>query len=364
MSLGYRNRSKRISGKEQGVANYLRQRIVSGEFSLGARLQPRRELEHQLNVSSVTVQRALDQLVHDGFVETRGPLGTFVSDMPPHLSRYGLVFPHRPSAERPWRRFWTALWNESMHLEQSRPMHVPVYYEAQRAHGDEASHKTLTSDVEFHRLAGLFFVAPPKSWAGEPIMTRPDLPRVVMGRDAEIPGCVSIYPDMQTFFERAVADLVARGRRRIAVLTIPHPRSWETYLYDAMSSSGLTAVPYWTQMVPPDQAEYAQNVMHIMFHPGQSERPDGLIIADDNLVEYAAAGLLAAGVKVPADLDIVAHCNHPWPTPSVMPVRRLGFDAREVMRLAIDSINEQRAGGQQRTGMKVTAVFDDELSTG
>jgi hypothetical protein len=33
------------------------------------------------------------------------------------------------------------------------------------------------------------------------------------------------------------------------------------------------------------------------------------------------------------------------------------------MRLAIESINAQRAGEQRRTSMRVAAVFDNELST-
>jgi hypothetical protein len=347
--------------KEQNVAEYLRRRIISGELSRGARIEPRRELEAQLNVSSVTIQRALNQLMSDGFVQSRGPQGTFVSENPPHLSRYGLVFPYRQTADHPWRRFWTALWHEATRLEQSQPVRVPVYYEVHRRHADEPDREELASDVDAHRLAGLFFVVPPKSLMGDPVMTTPDLPRVVMSCAEEFAGSVSICPDMQSFFERAVADLASRGRRRIAILTVPHPRAWEAYLGDAMRGSEMTTRPYWTQMVPPDQAEYAQNVMHMMFHSGQAERPDGLIIADDNLVEHAATGLLAAGVKVPDDLDIVAHCNHPWPTPSVMPMRRLGFDAREVMRLAIESINAQRAGEHRRSGMKVAAVFDNDI---
>ena len=95
-------------------------------------------------------------------------------------------------------------------------------------------------------------------------------------------------------------------------------------------------------------------------HPGQRDRPDALIISDDNLVEHATAGIVAAGIGVPGDCAIVAHCNFPWPTPSALPMRRLGYDAREVIRVALESIDRQRRGEPAGT-LVVPARFEDEL---
>jgi DNA-binding LacI/PurR family transcriptional regulator len=105
--------------------------------------------------------------------------------------------------------------------------------------------------------------------------------------------------------------------------------------------------------------ETARNLIHLLMQG--AERPDALLIADDNLVEHATAGLVAAGVRVPDDLEVVAHCNFPHPTPSVLPVRRLGYDAREVMKACVESIDIQRRDGKTAPTVTVKAVFEDEI---
>jgi DNA-binding LacI/PurR family transcriptional regulator len=94
------------------------------------------------------------------------------------------------------------------------------------------------------------------------------------------------------------------------------------------------------------------------------ERPDGLIVADDNLVEHASAGIVDAMVRVPDDLEMVAHCNFPWPTPSVVKARRLGYDAREVVDACIRLLDRQREHRGQRMSQTqpIPARFEDELA--
>ena len=67
-----------------------------------------------------------------------------------------------------------------------------------------------------------------------------------------------------------------------------------------------------------------------------------------------------AGVKVPDELEVVAHCNFPWSTPSSIPVHRLGFDAREVLRAALNCID---AMGRRELVPSVTHIparFENE----
>ena len=96
-------------------------------------------------------------------------------------------------------------------------------------------------------------------------------------------------------------------------------------------------------------------------HGDPSQRPDGILIGDDNLVEYATAGLIDAGVKVPTEVEVVAHCNFPWPTPSVLPVKRLGYDVRECLRECIAAIDEQRGGSKTVSPHIVPARFEEEI---
>ena len=72
------------------------------------------------------------------------------------------------------------------------------------------------------------------------------------------------------------------------------------------------------------------------------DRPDALIIADDNIVEPVTRGLLASEVSLPANLDIVAHCNLPNLPQAAVPVRFLGYDCRQMLNRCIELLDAQR----------------------
>ena len=54
--------------KQDGIVADLRARILDRTYRPGGRLPTRTELQVSFEASSVTVQRALDRLVADGFV--------------------------------------------------------------------------------------------------------------------------------------------------------------------------------------------------------------------------------------------------------------------------------------------------------
>src|SRR5688500_16673796 len=106
-------RSRRAGTKQAAILDRLRREIIGGQFPAGSRMPTREELQVRFGVSWFTVQQAFDQLSEDGFVRARGRLGTQVSDRPPHLCHYGLVFPCASSADR---RSWSKLWVTLEHV--------------------------------------------------------------------------------------------------------------------------------------------------------------------------------------------------------------------------------------------------------
>jgi DNA-binding FadR family transcriptional regulator len=87
----------------------LRERIVRGIYAPAQRLPSRAALGAEHGVGQATVQKALDALSRDGFVEARRRAGTFVADRPPHLSHYALVFGYRPNEPESWSGIAKAL---------------------------------------------------------------------------------------------------------------------------------------------------------------------------------------------------------------------------------------------------------------
>ncbi len=357
--------------KHTGITRDLRQEILAGRVAPGARLSTQLELEDRFGVSGLTVQRALNTLVEEGFIYTAGRRGTFVVENPPHLSRYALIFPTHPADPwGVWNRFWTSLTNEAAVVERQGRRKVPVFYDVE-PHEDNESYQRLVREVRCQRLAGLIFAFPPSPLVNTPLFADPELPRVaIMGPAPDQPKLLTVCPDPRSFLDRAIDYLAGRGRTRVALLTVPglHQADYLAHFEGRLTAAGMTTRPYWCQIVSQGTNYAAANASHLLMMPiqcpdGSSERPDALIITDDNLLECASTGLLAAGVLVPEDLEVVAHCNFPWPPPSVLPVKRLGFDARRTLQLCIERVDGQRRGETPPPSTVLSAVFEDETES-
>ena len=342
----------------------LRRRIALGEWAPGSRLPTHRELRREMNANIVTLGRAIDQLRLEGFIDTQGARGTFVSMRPPHLYRYALVFPSHPLEEN-WPRVWDALAKEAVAIQRDGELEIPIYYDVVKILGaPSGDYDRLHDDVLAHRLAGVIFASHPWVVRNTPILDEPGIPRVALmePEPADYPNVAAVRMAGNTLIERALDYLAAKGRKRLGVLTIPGlvGEGTETIRRQA-AARGMETRPYWIQSVNRQTPISARDCIHLMMRNGQVDRPDALLVADDNLVEYATAGLVDAGVRVPTDVDVVVHCNFPWPTPSVVPVIRIGFDADQLLAVCIKSIDAQRQSGQLPVPVTVPALFEDEL---
>jgi len=351
--------------KQNEILGSLRKQIVEGVYKPGAKLPLRSQLQEHFQVSTATVQGALNRLIEDGFVQAQGRLGTRVTQNPPHLCHYALVFPKPPSVTQIRSRFWTALTNEAAAIGQAQARKVPVYYGVD-GHTATEIYQKLVSDMHSHRLAGLMFAFVEQSdLSGTPLLEEHGIPRAAITTMTEYHGIPVICMEMRSFIDRALDYLASKGRKRVALITVTGTRQEHLEHFAAgVRARKMTTRPYWTQCVGWPETQWAKNAVQLLLHSDQTVRPDGLIIMDDNIVEYSTAGLVASGVSVPDDVEVVAHCNFPWSAPSVLPIRNLGFDARQVLKLSIDVIDKQRRGQAAPKLTKVTAIFEEELANG
>ena len=345
--------------KKQQVANHLRQRIVEGELAPGARLPTRAQLEEQFQVSTITVQQALDSLVAAEFVRVNGRRGTFVAPNPPHLTRYALVLPLHPTrAHREWTRFASALCDEASRLQRENDTQITAYTGVE-AHEDSAEFQSLLSQVRGNRLAGLIFTNI-GDYENTPLICAPGVGRVWVEAGAyEVPGVAAVSLDKWSFWLRALDYFASRGRKRLAILQTQENEC--KGIDQEAVARGLVLHPHWTQTVNVMSAGAARNCAHLLFHQGHNERPDALLISDDNLLESATQGLWDAGAHASQAVEVVTHCNFPNAAPSVVPVKRLGYDIRAVLKLCIEIIDCQQRGEPTEPVTHVPAQFEDEL---
>jgi DNA-binding LacI/PurR family transcriptional regulator len=114
-------------------------------------------------------------------------------------------------------------------------------------------------------------------------------------------------------------------------------------------------------LVAQEQGRGIAQSVELLLRQERARRPDGLIITDDNLVPAATAGIAAAGGPKAGGVKVIAHTNFPWPTPSAVPVMRLGHSVRALLEKCVALIEQQRRGETPPAMTLVPAVFEEEL---
>ena len=338
------------------VADRLREAIVTGRWLPGTRLPTRRELGATFDCSTITLQMAMDMLASERFIRSDGRHGTFVAERPPHLTDIAVVFPASPVKSN---HFWVAIDNTIKHATFGDHA-LSVWYGVDR-HEDNPAYCALCERVRQGSLAGLLFVTSPFAFVKSPLLlARPAIPRVAFAskwRHVEA-KLSTIEFKHASFAERAVEKLARNGCRRMAVITYPEDRHeiWEAIA----EKHGVELRPYWYQGVSQGSPGTGRNLARLLFREGQRDRPDAVIVADDNLLEPITLGIRDAKMRVPGDVLVLSHCNFPWPTRSAVPVIRLGWDTRGILESALDVLRRTR-GDATPVESIVDAVFEDEL---
>lgn len=347
--------------KYDGVAAAIRGQIVANRLPPGTQLPRREELLTQFQVSSATLQRAINSLVEDGFLEARQRGGTRVVAHPPHLSRYGVVLPSDPRHPALWNRFWQAmLWATLAFPHTPQRTLVPLYVDADGAPSaglDEAEREVLA-----HRLAGLVFTNHPGKLAHSPLMSQPGLPRVAFMSNGNYLNTVAkVWVDYPSLFVRAAAWLAQHGRRQVAVIGALR-QVQQAALRQTLADHGLHTPPKWQLQAPrvPDPAQI--RAVAQLFAPGAATRPDALLVLDDNLLDDACGAVLACGWRIPADVTVVSHWNFPNPLPRFVPIHFLGFDARQLLATCLARLEAARQGGAVAAFTTLPAIAADEAA--
>lgn len=347
-------------GHQKRILNAVRNAILDGTYPAGCQLPNQVEMARQFEVSGFTVHRALDQLAREGFIRKRRRLGTHVVDVPPHLSNLALVFATDPSTSEHYSKFFQALANAAVNYQRAEDRTVYLFHGVYRSTGSQ-DRQRLIEHLNAHQLAGVIFSSPPLELKDTPILDLPGIPRVALAASQPFPHVPAVTTDRRSFLDKALDYLVSRGRRRIALLMVPgnFPDN-DPYFEAALAKRNILSPPHWQLTLGQSAAQGATNCVRLLMNGNPSERPDGLVVFDDNLVEHTQAGLIAAGIQVPDDLEVVEHCNFPWP-PSVLSTRRLGYDVQGILRVCIDLIDRQRRGEQVPGLTRVPALFEEEL---
>jgi len=308
-----------------------------------------------LGIGKATAQRLFDILTNDGFIVPNGSSGTFVSQDPPHLSNFGVVFPFSESALI-HSRFYLGILYEIRQFTAKTHSDFSTYYQPYLEGSNE--YLRLLSDMQNHRLAGVIFASDFGPLLGTKVMSLNDTPRVAIMSDNNslIPDIPAVYPNQKEFIQKAIAHLAEAGRKRIAYISTLTIDKMKSAFHHELKQYQMFTQPYWQLQADPMNPSPMRNIMHCLMRLPAEDRPDGLIISDDNLVEETIAGLVDAGTHVPNDLTIVAHANYPLCPTSPLPVHWIGFDLQEVLNRCMGIIRDERQGATPPATSYIQAI--------
>ena len=350
------------SHSQTKVVQELKRRILSGGFPPGSRLSTQVELAEICGACHVTVQRAVDRLRENGFVETRGRHGTYVAKHPPHLSRFGIVFPSYAKTPETCDNQFIIAWHKeaTRYFAEGAEGRIVSFFYKTAGHDAPECCADLLEEVEADHLAGLIFTTPPYEFERTALFSDAGIPKVgLLARP--LPGTTQIVPD--SYIGTVLDHLKNRGRRRVAFMMHAafNPAEKVHELSSLAQARGMVTYPHWIQGVNFITPAWAANCANVIFHCSRDERPDAFVIMDDNLVPHATAGLLTAGVRVPDEVDVVAHANFPYPTPSAVPAKRVGYSIRAMLEKSVDIIERRRQGEEVPAELHFPPAFDDEI---
>lgn len=319
-----------------------------------------RLLQAELGASSATLQKAFDRLAEQGFVVAHGAMGTFVAATLPNVSCIALVLPEVVGVG-PWNRFWATgkrvaeEWADGGHT-------IRCYHLAGGSVASEGYHQ-LCRDVADGGIAGLLFMTAPYFLKGSELLSM-DVPRVVFPGRA--PDCATYGASVVVLVPGQVLDTVvarfaAAGRRRLAAITARNQGPvWMEQCLPLLRAHGITTRPEWWLGMPvsTEVADCSRGLAQLLFSLPERQRPDALLITDDNLVPHVTAGMLDAHPGGALDVTVIGHANFPAATRAAVPCLRFGPDMVGMMRAAVAEI-ELLAGGAPPRVSEVAQVVRD-----
>jgi DNA-binding LacI/PurR family transcriptional regulator len=192
---------------------------------------------------------------------------------------------------------------------------------------ENSAYQRLVQVVERRALKGLFLMSSATMHL-LPVLQGSRVPRVTI--DERL-----LKLDHEAWLERACTRLVERGRRIALVSPAPGALSAAERRLESLHADRL-----WPLLVGRDGTEHVSELLFL-----RADRPDAVLITDESLVDPVVAGMKRAKVRPGYDVFVLAHCNWPRPQGPRTGVERIGFDAREVLGLAKQIVDEQSAGG-------------------
>jgi DNA-binding LacI/PurR family transcriptional regulator len=295
--------------KYQQVYSALRRDIQSGRLAKGDRLPSEADLVRLFGASRITVGRAVRDLQAAGLVERRAGSGTFVKA--PAASgglSFGLLIPDLGE---------TDIFEPICQGMMASPLaeeHALVWgsLNAASSSREEDAWRLCRQYID-RRVSGVFFapleMTAAKDRVNEQIAEALDaarIPVVLLDRTV-LPYPQRGHHDLVGIDNRRAGyviteHLLQRGARRLVFVAPPHAAATvdarAAGFREAIYAAGATVDPALVRRIDPQDAAAVTDLI-------DTQRPDGIVCANDRTAAQIMRALLGLGRQVPTDIRLV-----------------------------------------------------------
>ncbi len=332
-----RSSSKSVPILKQNIIDHILDHIIGGAWPPGHRLPTRVEFEKMFSTTAVTVNRAFEPLIRDGFLRTAGKSGTFVSANPPHLNNFAIVYPDLIGEEN---NDSSALYDAMRLAEDKVAQELKiklVEYDKFSVSSDCRSFLKLTDDIVNHRLAGVFFSHWPRGLEKSSFLDILDIPSVTLCSTPRPRKVFSLNTILDPVLDHAIEYFASCGCRQAALLCVPFYHAKLENFRKKFAAAGIELKSENIQFSNPDYSWTASHCARLLFSESRQSFPDSLFIVDDNLVKPALNGMLEAASRNKIDaVKIACLANFPNELSFKLPVAQFGYDMTAVFHQVLD----------------------------
>ena len=333
--------------KYQQVYSALRRDIQSGRLAKGDRLPSEADLVRLFGASRITVGRAVRDLQAAGLVERRAGAGTFVKV--PQASgglSFGLLIPDLGETE---------IFEPICQGMMASPLaeeHALVWGSRSGADGSREDNAwRLCRQYIDRRVSGVFFapleMTPAKDSVNEQIARALDAARIPV---VLLDRTVVAYPqrghhDLVGIDNRRAGYVITEhllqlGGRRLAFVAPPHAAATvdarAAGYREALYAAGAPVNPALVRRIDPEDAAAVTTLI-------ESQRPDGIVCANDRTAARLMRTLLSLGCKVTDDIRLVGIDDADFAELLPVPLTTLRQPSRQIGDVAIAAMLQRIA---------------------
>lgn len=339
------------SSLREGVTNFFRNAIRSGQLRSGDSIPSSRELAKLLNTSFPNVHYGLTTLVKEGLISRDRKTGTIVNHREPRMKC--IVIYTSVTTLDDLGSFQHSL----IDIIYRRLNTLGIKY---RLVIDNETHYGLSQIKEWEKRGEIQGVIMPRQYDDETI-------RSVM-RNLSIPVTFpgktnSVKIDMTRLLELAIKGLKKQGCVTVGIIsTIEHfdKNGKENKFYADFKKkaikSGLEWKNEWIEAVDSKENYLRSSEMAMNYAFSACDRilrlpnrPDGLFVFSDNLIAGTLLAIMKSDINIPNDIKLVLHLNHEIAIPLFKPCVVVGLSITELANALINETQAQFKGEKTKT---------------